>query len=367
VMRINSNTATMILIIWGVIIAGAFALHPFLSNDIFASRDNPILLRLPKGSILDRYGVPLATGEPREYPLGAAGEPLVWAYLERRLSEQLTSKKSSKILYLFGGDGSCDVKTTIDSDLQRASVAAIKDCTGALVILKINGEILSFASSPGFSPNGLTKERFDQIKEDKRALLSNRCETLYSPGSSFKILIAEKLIAKGLPEKPYYCRGHVKVGQKIIRCKTAHGLVDLKSATRLSCNGYFISRAISDLSEDDLVSAYNQFSSRQIKELPNKIDKAFFAIGQGNQNVLSPSELAVISATIARNDGLKPVPVFLKKDISLTKAMDPKVTKQLAGLMTDVVDQGTARGLRSSKYRIIAAKTDLLKWRPRRG
>jgi len=352
----KANTAAKILMIWGVIITGTFLLHPFFSSVIFASRDNPILPKLPKGSTLDRHGEPIAAGDPRIFPLASAGEPLVWAFLERRLSEQLTTdNKTSKLLFLPVNDEGFDVKTTIDSQLQRIASDVLKDCSGALIIIKTNGEILAFASSPNFNPNGMTKERFEQIRGDARTLLSNRCESPYSPGSTFKILVAAKLIEKGVADKPFHCNGSVRVGQKVIKCKSAHGLMDLKNATRVSCNCYYISKALSELSGADLASIYNKFSSRPVKTVASDIDKAYFAIGQGSQNLLSPTELAVASATIAT--GMKPSAVFQKKDIAITKVIDPKIAEQVAGFMSSVVKQGTAKGLRCNKANILSAKT----------
>lgn len=354
----RSTTSVRVLIVWSVVLVGIFLLHPFFWDTLYSSRKNPVIRRLPKGAILERHGMPVATGDDRVYSLAAAGEPLIWAYMEGRLSEQLTtSTKKSKMLYLWGDDEGFDVKITLDSALQRMAAEVLKDCTGALIIMKTNGEILAMASSSGvpFNPNTMTRERFKTLQEDKRKPLVNRGETPYPPGSTFKVLVAAKLIEKGVPDKPYQCRGSIRVGHKDIPCKRAHGSVHLKEAMQYSCNGYFISKALSELSNDDLVSIFSVFSSWQIKKDFRENEKAFFTIGQG-QNLLTPIEMATVAATIA-SKGMKPKAVFQKKDVTLTKVMDTKVAEQISGLMINTAEYGTARGLMGNKGQIIGGKT----------
>jgi cell division protein FtsI/penicillin-binding protein 2 len=357
-LKSRQNTAVRILVAWSVIIVGLFLLHPFFWDAIYGSRKNPITKRLPKGSITDRYGNPIATGDPRAYPLGEAGEPLVWAYFEGRLSEQLTTSSSkAKLWYLPEDDEGFDVRTTLDSRLQRAASEVLKNCTGALIIMKLNGEILAEASRPGpGDPNRMTKARFDKIKQDGRHILLNRCETPYPPGSTFKILVAAKLLEKKIPDKPYVCKGSIKVGQKKIACAghVAHGKVNLERAFLVSCNGAFISKALTELKDSDLASIYNEFSQRQVKGNFTDTEKAFFTIGQG-QNLLTPIELATISATIA-SKGIKPKAVIQKKDVTLERVVDTKVAEQIAKLMIKTAEYGTAKGLRTKDY-IVGAKT----------
>lgn len=138
---------------------------------------------------------------------------------------------------------------TIDLDLQKAAENALGDKAAALVAMDVNsGEILSFASSPGFDPSLFTKrmppEQWQAYLEDKRHPLENKAlKGQYPPGSTFKIITALAALSEGLIDEnsTVNCSGEYKLGNTTFHCwnKKGHGRVNLRGALRESCDVYF--------------------------------------------------------------------------------------------------------------------------------
>jgi len=138
---------------------------------------------------------------------------------------------------------------TIDIDLQRATERALGDKAAAVVALDVNsGEILSFASSPGFDPALFTRrmppEQWKAYLEDKRRPLENKAlKGQYPPGSTFKVITALAGLAEGLIDErtSVNCNGEYKLGNRIFHCwnRKGHGNVNLRVALKASCDVYF--------------------------------------------------------------------------------------------------------------------------------
>jgi len=138
---------------------------------------------------------------------------------------------------------------TIDIDLQRTTEKALGDKAAAVVALDVNsGEILSFASSPGFDPALFTRrmppEQWKAYLEDKRHPLENKAlKGQYPPGSTFKIITALAGLAEGLVDErtTVTCNGEYKLGNRTFHCwnRKGHGKVNLKGALKASCDVYF--------------------------------------------------------------------------------------------------------------------------------
>jgi len=138
---------------------------------------------------------------------------------------------------------------TIDIDLQRATERALGDKAAAVVALDVNsGEILSFASSPGFDPALFTRrmppEQWKSYLEDIRRPLENKAlKGQYPPGSTFKVITALAGLAEGLIDErsSVNCSGEYKLGNRIFHCwnRKGHGNVNLRGALKASCDVYF--------------------------------------------------------------------------------------------------------------------------------
>lgn len=138
---------------------------------------------------------------------------------------------------------------TIDLDLQKQTEQAFGDKAGAAVVMDVNsGEILAFASNPGFDPSLFTgrmsPEQWKSYLEDKRHPLENKAlKGQYPPGSTFKVITALAGLEEGLIDEntTVDCGGSYTVGNNTFKCwnKKGHGRVNLKQALKESCDVYF--------------------------------------------------------------------------------------------------------------------------------
>jgi penicillin-binding protein 2 len=143
------------------------------------------------------------------------------------------------------------VQLTIDYDLQRASEDAFRGLgyVGAAVILDPrNGDVLSLVSLPTYDPNafasGIDRAAWARLNTDKLRPLQNRAiQGRYSPGSTFKLLVATAALEEGLitPDYTVSCHGGATFYDRFFQCssRAGHGVVDLRHAIEHSCNVYF--------------------------------------------------------------------------------------------------------------------------------
>lgn len=138
---------------------------------------------------------------------------------------------------------------TIDKVVQKATEDAFGAQAGAAVLMDVNsGEILSFASNPGFDPalfaGRMPPDKWKEYLDDKRHPLENKAlKGQYPPGSTFKIITALAGLEEGLIDEntTIHCDGTYQMGKDTFRCwdKKGHGAVNLKRALRESCDVYF--------------------------------------------------------------------------------------------------------------------------------
>jgi penicillin-binding protein 2 len=143
------------------------------------------------------------------------------------------------------------VQLTIDYDLQRALEDAFKQSgfAGAGVFLEpTTGEILAATSLPAFDPNdfavGIDPARWADLNRDPLKPLENRLiRGRYSPGSTFKILMAIAGLSEGVitPDTTVNCPGGGTFYNRFYQChkKGGHGVVALRQAIEQSCNTFF--------------------------------------------------------------------------------------------------------------------------------
>ncbi len=144
------------------------------------------------------------------------------------------------------------VQLTIDSDLQRAAEYAFKAMgyAGAAVVLDPNtGDILAYASLPGYDPNAFVgRHRPRDVGRAQRRRRSSRSRTAPSrgdtrPGSTFKMAVAAAALEEGIitPDFTVTCHGGKDFYGRVFQCwnKDGHGTVDLRHAIEQSCDVYF--------------------------------------------------------------------------------------------------------------------------------
>ena len=236
------------------------------------------------------------------------------------------------------------VKLTIDRDLQQAAEDAFHALAyeGAAVILDPrNGEVLALVSLPAYDPNdfasGIDRATWSQLNTDRLRPLQNRAiQGRYSPGSTFKAVVAVAALEEGVitPDFKVTCLGGATFYGRFFKChlKGGHGTMDLRHAIEKSCNTYFYT--IGNLVGVDRIhkwAAALGLAGRTGVDLPNEMESIVpstawkkartgekwyagetisVSIGQGQVSV-TPIALASLYAAVA-NGGIHFPPRLLK-------------------------------------------------------
>ncbi len=243
------------------------------------------------------------------------------------------------------------VQLTIDADLQKAAEDGFKHFgevirnegyNGAAIVLDPNnGEVLSLVSLPAFDPNkfavGLDRTTWSSLITDKLRPLQNRAlQGTYSPGSTFKLVVATAALEEGMvtPDHRIFCPGGATFYGRYFQChlKGGHGSVDMRHAIEKSCNVYFYT--LGNMLGVDRIHKWASLlglGERNNIDLPNEVrglvpstewkrqvmkDKWYagetisVAIGQGQVNI-TPLSQAVMMMTLA-NGGTRYTPHVLK-------------------------------------------------------
>ena len=146
-----------------------------------------------------------------------------------------------------------DVQLTIDSRLQQKAFELFGEESGAAVLLDVHtGEILAFVSAPSFDPNmmtqGLSTEDWNALLHNERNPLTDKAISgQYSPGSTFKMIVALAALEAGVikPETRTYCAGKMFLGNHAFHCwkKEGHGHLNVVEALQHSCDIFFYETA----------------------------------------------------------------------------------------------------------------------------
>lgn len=139
-------------------------------------------------------------------------------------------------------------RLTLDSRMQKDLEEAFAGRAGAAVVLDpLSGGVKALYSGPSFDPNlfagRLPAEEWTRLTEDpQRPLLNRALGSTYSPGSTFKIVMAVAAMQENIvsPEWRVGCGGAATFYGRQFKChKGGHGSVDLRDAIIRSCNVYF--------------------------------------------------------------------------------------------------------------------------------
>ena len=141
------------------------------------------------------------------------------------------------------------IKLTIDTEIQKKCSELLKGKAGSISVMDIyTGDIVAMQSSPSFDPNlflfGINQDDWQLIRNNPlKPLINKTISGLYSPGSTFKPMVAlsaleNKIISKNFKVK---CTGKIEMYGQTFHCwkKKGHGTVDLKNAMKQSCDTYF--------------------------------------------------------------------------------------------------------------------------------
>ena len=280
-----------------------------------------------------------------------------------------------------------NISITIDTKLQKFIHNELKNHkAGSIVVMKVkSGEIIGMASQPNYNPNKIinkpNEEYWNEILKNKLSPLTNRSvQGLYSPGSTFKMIVALAALKKGVINSNDLatCEGKIEFGDRIYHCwKTkGHGKVNLEKGIKESCDVYFYELSkkvgidsIAKMAKEFGLGNSYQFGFEDEKKgiIPSKkwkkknINESWYAgetliaaIGQGYV-LATPLQLAVMTSRIAAN-GLKILPIIennsLKREfdqIDINNTHLNLIKKSMFNVVNE--PRGTAYKSRSEKYK----------------
>jgi len=172
------------------------------------------------------------------YLQGEAGEKKIKVNANNQQIEELSyqSAREDRKLVL-----------NIDMELQKYISTLFNKKAGAVIVMRVDGAILSASSFPEYSLNtfvsGVSHKMWEKLSTSLDKPFTNKMtHGLYPPGSIIKTGLGLIYITTDL--KPYssiYCTAEMPLGKRIFRCwkKGGHHKVGIKKAIRESCDDYF--------------------------------------------------------------------------------------------------------------------------------
>ncbi len=251
-----------------------------------------------------------------------------------------------RVLYRRDPVPGAAVYLTVDLATQRAAEAALEGEVGAVVALDpATGAVLAMASSPGYDPAAFLPpaetELIRALMSDPSLPLVNRAtQGVYSPGSTFKPLVALAALESGAisGETRFTCTGAFFLGRRPFKCwlEKGHGAVAVEDALMYSCNVFFYN-AGHRAGRDELVRVASAFGFDEPTgiDLPGERagvaptaawrerrgmrawypgDTVVMSIGQGYLS-FTPLRAATLIAAVA-NGGKLPRPFLVERVVS---------------------------------------------------
>lgn len=369
-------------------------------NNSYNSRQQILLSRNYRGSILSRDGEVLAEtvldeeqNEKRDYPFqnlfshivgystqGRMGVEALANYYLINTNTSIGNKVANDVAGVKNpGD---NVYTTLDVQIQQAADEQLSVYKGAVVVTEVKtGKILALVSHPDFDPNKIADIWDELVEDNSSSILVNRAtQGIYPPGSTFKIVTALEYIRENPDMYQNYhfqCNGFYKEGDNKISCYHGanHGEVDFERSFAKSCNASFANigmgldrksfrKTLDALLFDQELPLTLTYAKSSVHMEENGMSAAEMmqtSIGQGKTQI-TPMHLNMITCAIA-NDGVLMKPYVIDRVLNDTgnvvksfkpsaygKLMNETEADILLGLMTDVVEKGTASKLKGLSY-----------------
>ncbi len=138
---------------------------------------------------------------------------------------------------------------TIDLTVQKYVMEKLADHHGTAAVLDVDtGAVIALASAPSFDPNqlsyGIENRQWQRLRNDPgKPLLNKALAGQYSPGSTFKIIVALAALMNDIitPDEEISCNGVYELGREKFHCweEKGHGRLNFISAMEKSCDVYF--------------------------------------------------------------------------------------------------------------------------------
>jgi penicillin-binding protein A len=355
-----------------------------------------VAVSVPRGSGDQRIFV-------RDYPQGDLfGHPVGYSFVEFGNSGIESSENDvligrdnefvSLIEQLEGQvDEGSDLTVTLDAEAQRIAqdglqnAITIPETGGALVAIEPDtGAVRAMVSEPGYDPN-LVPDQFKQLNRDRgdTPLVNRPTQSVYPPGSTMKVVTATAALDSGEFDTSTTLNANSGIDISGVPLANAggedFGTIDMTTALTNSVNTYW-AQVGEQLGTETMVEYMERFGfySDPPLDFPSLeleasgvynadrdlvregFDVGRVAIGQGGeegQDLVTPLQMAQVAAAVA-NGGELMEPTFLQEvtdpDGRTTDELDPDVQStvmseetaaQVAEMMTNVAEEGTASGL----------------------
>ncbi len=351
-----------------------------------------------RGAIVTSDNVVLAESQPqadgtfkRVYPQGSLASHVVGYYSQRYGATGVENTMATTLvgeehfetigdaIRSYAGEKAQgnDVVLTLNSNIQRAAEGVLEGKTGAVVVLDTaTGAVLGEASSPTYNGNNvesiLTGSGGDGI------LVNRATQTLYAPGSTFKIVTLAAALDTGTvtPTTTFSSPSSIEIGNADITNYHNHsyGQTTVEQAMAVSSNTAFAQIA-DELGPDSLVSYSEKFGFNN-KSLALDFDEAtslmpdpkemtrwetaWAGVGQPVGEHKSPAgpqatpmQMAVCMAAIA-NNGVAVHPYVVDKIVSASGSTIAQTRTQLLG---QVISETTAATEKSILANVVESGT----------
>jgi penicillin-binding protein 2 len=273
---------------------------------------------------------------------------------------------------------------TIDLSLQQYIWDKLQNYTGCATVMDIHtGALHAAVSHPSFNPNqfveGFNQQSWEELLNNpSKPLLGRVFQGTYSPGSTFKLVVALAALEEGLitPNKKVTCKNHIFFGDRDFHCWKKHGRINLERAIAESCDIYFYELGkelgiekmahyakifgLGDISSIGLPELAGNiptpaWKKRKVKEPWTGGDNLITAIGQGYL-LNTPLQLTTMTSRLISGKMVKPIITLDEekrvkyKDLSV----NPKHLKfiQNAMIATMHTPRGTAYSSRPKSFKM---------------
>ncbi|MEA2072660.1 MAG: penicillin-binding protein 2 [Campylobacterota bacterium] len=341
-----------------------------------------------KDATLELIGYTGKTGVEKYYNKYLQGTPG-----SRKIQVNANNQEIAQLMYESANE---DKKLTLSLDMELQSYISelFVDKVGAIVVMDVNGSILSAGSFPNYDLNifvsGMSYKMYNDLSSSLDHPFTNKLiNGLYPPGSTIKPMLGLLYITTDLNDKwSVNCKSSMPLGGRIFRCwkKKGHEKTDIIKAIRESCDDYFYkgslvlgNKKISNgfkrygLSKKTGVDLPNEFigvvpsrawKKRKYNKIWNVGETVNMSIGQGDL-LTTPLQIAQQTALVAT--GKLPVPHLAKMvgtkmyENKFSEVLTPRELSKLPVIrkaMYQVCNnmRGTATNYLSSKV-TIAGKT----------
>lgn len=294
----------------------------------------------------------------------------------------------------------CEVRLTIDSEIQEIVEKTLAGYKGSVVIINpASGEILASVNHPTFNPNKTEDVNYwNKIINNKNNPILNRAfEALYEPGSICKIVTIAALLESNINYQnlfPFNCKGYSLIDGKISWDWKKHGEVkNLEYALDVSCNVAFTKIGFL-LGADRIHAQADKFGfnkqfflpipvakSKLPETISSKKELADFSTGLGSDYLITPLLASLIAGSIA-NNGVMMKPLIIKeiKNVKgeIIKKFEPEefcvsikkdTAKKLTKMMVETVNSGIGKKAKQAGIDVAgktgttgSAKTSLNGW-----